>query len=350
MNVLKSRKLFSLGVACALLLSTCATKVQADLTAAGTFQGHVGLSVDAMGSNLTPVGQIQAEIPVGATVLQAYLYAAGTPFPWYADSPTTLAHYNGAGITLAGSPVTNFSKLVGAVSDRLDIGQWYTGRADVTTLVQGLVAADPLSPSHSWTYDEGLALNARIDGGVLAVVYELASLPESSVVLLDGGQRTGGETSIFAYADPLGDPTDAGFFMDMSLAISFSCCGNQVSQIDVNGQRISSSAGNLDDGLISSDGSLITAGGVGDSNANPADPNSTVQALDDELYDLRPFVSQGQNFLTVFSRNDTNDDNIFFLGLHATAMIDVVPEPTSLAIALMVLSAVGLHRRVRRMA
>ncbi|MGZ8259312.1 MAG: hypothetical protein ACXWUL_02035, partial [Caldimonas sp.] len=77
----------------------------ADLTPAGTWTGNVGVSVDGIGSNLAAVGNVQAVIPVGATILKAYLYSAGTPSPWYADSPTTLAAYNAAGITLAGNAI-----------------------------------------------------------------------------------------------------------------------------------------------------------------------------------------------------------------------------------------------------
>ncbi len=342
-----SKRLLNCIAACGLLIGAGTPSVRGDLTGAGTFQGHVGLSIDAVGSNSTPVGPLMADIPVGAIVRQAYLYAAGTPFPWYPDSPTTLAAYNGAGISLDGVPITNFSKLVGAISDRADIGRWYTGRADVTTVVQNLVAANPLASSHSWAYAEGAALNSRIDGGLLAVVFEKPTLPDATVVLLDGGQRTGGETSLFAYGAPLGDPTDPGFFMDMSLGISFSCCG-QVSEVDINGQRLTSSAGDLDDGLVQTDGALITAGGIGDSNTNPLNPFSTNPAGDDELYDLSPFLTQGDNFLTIRTRNETNDDNIFFMGLHTSGEINLVPEPSGMIIALLVLPALAMRGNRRR--
>ena len=327
-----------------LLLGEGVSVVHADLTSAGTFQGHYGLSIDAVGSNNTPVGQLLAEIPVGATVTQAYLYAAGTPFPWYPDSPTTLAAYNGAGIVLGGTPITNFSKLVGAISDRSDIGRWYTGRADVTTVVQNLVAANPLTFAHSWTYEEGFLLNGRIDGGLLAVVYEQASLPEATVALLDGGQRTGGEQSVFNYSEPLGDPNAADFFMNMSLGISFSCCG-QVSEVNINGQRLTSAAGDADDGLTVADGALITAGGVGDSITNPVNPFSTDPSGDDELYNLKPFLAQGDNSLLIRTSNATNDDNIFFLALHSSEIVNLVPEPSSLILAMLALPVLMFRSR-----
>jgi hypothetical protein len=317
------------------VLSLVASEASAVLAPSDIFRGHVGLSVDAVGSNNSPVGQIQAQIPAGATVLKAYLYAAGTPYPWYPNagapaSPQTVADYNGAGITLDGTPVTNFSKIVGAVSDRPAIGQWYTGRADVTSLVQSLATA---GPSYNWTYTEGSALNNRIDGGVLVIAYEHASLPEGSVVILDGGQDTGGETTTVNFADPLGDVTDPAFFADMSLAISFSTAGTQVSSIDINGTRLASGAGGLDDGQYY-DGGLITAGGVGDTNANPADPYST-STPDDELYSLVPFLSEGDTSFTIFTENPTDDDNIFFMGLGISAnvgSVGVIPEPTGFVV------------------
>ncbi|HUG25630.1 PEP-CTERM sorting domain-containing protein [Piscinibacter sp.] len=316
----------------------------ADLTAAGTWTGNVGLSVDGIGSNLTPVGDVQAFVPVGATILQAYLYSAGTPSPWYPDSPTTLADYNGAGITLAGNIVSNFDTLVGAVSTRADIGAWYTARADVTTLVQSLTAG-AVTDSFSWGVTEG-SLNSRIDGQVLAIVYEHASLGLGSVALLDGGQNTGGETTFVQLGSPLTDPTDPSFAAQLGLGISFSCCG-QSSTIQVNGSMLTDTAGNFNDGLQASDGSLITVGGIGD------DPSNNVgYDMDDELYDLSPFLAEGDMSFSIFTQNPTNDDNIFFASLYLTGEItDIrpgIPEPQTYALMLAGLALIGAVARRRR--
>jgi hypothetical protein len=349
MNMITAKRHLTAILAVGTTFSTfCLPFARGDLTEAVSFQGTIGLSIDAVGGIGTPVGPITAEIPIGATVLHAYLYSAGAPFPFDPDAPTTLADYNTGGISLAGTPVTNFSKLVGAVSDLPTIGQWYTARADVTSLVQSLVAGNPLTATHNWNYREG-SINGNVDGGLLAVVYEHASLPEGSIVLLDGGQRTGGETSTFTYSEPLGDPADPNFALTMSLGISFSCCVNQVSRVDVNGDRLSSSAGNRDDGIgLSNQGSLITAGGIGDNIANPVNPFSTNQADDDELYDLRPFVNLGDTSLTIFTQNTSNDDNIFFLALNSTAQVAIVPEPSTLAIAVFAVATMAIRPRRNR--
>ena len=316
----------------------------ANLTLAGSWNGNVGLSVDGIGSNASPTGDVQAVIPVGATILQAYLYSAGTPFPWYADSPTTLAAYNAAGITLAGNAITNFDTLMGATSTRADIGQWYTARADVTSVVQAL-AAGAVTDNFSWSVSEG-SLSNRIDGEVLAIVYSHASLPMGSVALLNGGQNTGGETSIVNLGTPLTDPTAAGFAAQLGLGISFSCCGQQ-STVEINGSGLTTTAGNFNDGLASADGSLITVGGLGD------DPGNNVgYASDDELYDLRPFLATGDMSFSIFTQNPTNDDNIFFASLYLTGDItDVrpaIPEPETYALMLAGLGVMAMVARRRR--
>jgi len=79
---------------------------------------------------------------------------------------------------------------------------------------------------------------------------------------------------------------------------------------------MTSSAGGEDDGE-QANGALITAGGIGDSNTNPPDPNGdpTSARYDDELYDLKPFVNTGDTLINVHTINPSNDDNIMFAGL-----------------------------------
>lgn len=322
--------------------------VRADLDPVGIWNGNVGLSIDGVGSNNTPVGSISASIPLGATIKAAYLYSAGTPYPWYSNSPITLAQYNASGITLAGNAVT-FTELVGssALPLRPDIGGWYTARADVTSLVSTLASGGGF---FNWSVQEGTS-NFRIDGEVLAIVYEHASLPTSSVVLLDGGMNTGGETTTVSFANPLGNVADPGFFADMSLGISFSTAGSQTSRVDINGTRLTTAAGGYNDGVLT-DGGLITVGGIGDSSANPTNAFSSSE-FDDELYSLKPFLNTGDTGFSMYSINPSNDDNIFFMGLHITAPISQVNDtpakvPDPAASALLVALGFGGLALLRR--
>ena len=60
-------------------------------------------------------------------------------------------------------------------------------------------------------------------------------------------------------------------------------------------------------------GALLTVGGDGDSPANPTDPNAPPSSArsDDESYDLRPFVRDGDTQISVATQNASLDDNVF---------------------------------------
>ena len=302
----------------------------AQLTTSGTWTGRVGLSVDGVGSNNAAVGNVQAVIPVGATILRAYLYSAGMPTGQYASSPRTLADYNSSGITLAGTSINFFDTLVGATSPRADVGRWFTARAHVTSLVQSLTTGAATN-NFSWAVQEG-RLNNFIDGEVLAIVYSDLTKPMGSVALLNVGA-------------PLTDPTAASFVAELGLGISFSCC-DQKSTVKINGSLLTDNAGNFDDGTRQN-GGLITVGGLGD-----AVGNGQSYANDHELHDLRPFLATGDTSFSIFTQNPTNDDNIFFASLYVTAEIkDVtpnIPEPETYALMLAGLGGVAAVARKRK--
>ena len=68
---------------------------------------------------------------------------------------------------------------------------------------------------------------------------------------------------------------------------------------------------------------------------------------DDELYDLRPFLTLRDTSFTIFTSNATNDDNIVFVGLYLTGHIrDVNPTHEPGSLALLGLAGLGLARRL----
>jgi cysteine-rich repeat protein len=86
-------------------------------------------------------------------------------------------------------------------------------------------------------------------------------------------------------------------------------------QQDVNGARLTSFAGGSDDGFPQN-GGLLTVGGYDDSNDNPVNPFG--QDPDDELYNLVPFLVEGDDDIEVQTVNPSNDDIIFFAAIFST--------------------------------
>jgi lysophospholipase L1-like esterase len=162
-----------------------------------------------------------------------------------------------------------------------------------------------------------------IDGEVLAVILDDPNqMTANTIVLLFGAQATTGDTFSLELASPI-NLSDPELVLDMSLGISFGaqrCTSRQYNIVDVNGTRLSTSAGGEDDGICSN-GALLTVGGLDDSNANPTDPlaiDNFDPRQDDELYNLIPFVSDGDSSIEVFTNNPSGDDNIFFASFTAS--------------------------------
>lgn len=267
-----------------------------------TTTGRIALSVDGLGT-LNPSGWVQVLKPAGATVRAAFLAAATTGFSG-AIIP------NGA-VTLDGAPVTWDSNVPNTIGSRNYL-------ADVTALVAPTLNAAPAGLLNL-TVGEG-ALSSKIDGSILAVVFDdPAQATDRTISLFFGALDVNGDAFNIGLAEPA-RPGDAAYVLDLSLGISFGfqdpTTRNQISRIDVNGTRMTSSAGGQDDGQ-SSDGALVTVGGLGDSHADPADPLAppTNFDADDELYDLKPFVKEGDQLIRVTTVNPSLDDNIFFAAL-----------------------------------
>jgi len=290
-----------------------------------TFTGQVSLSLDAAGTNgAVSTIQVQTPGPLAGTVNRAYFFAASTGFQNYVI-PNGAVTIDGVGIGWGGSVPSSI--------------QSWNHWADVTAMVQGKINA--AAPGSIVSFDITEANTALIDGEILAVVFDDPNqTTDNTVFLLFGAQDIAGDNFNITLADPI-DLSDPSLVLDMSLGISYGAQGgtagfNQVSLIDVNADRLTSSAGGQDDGALEN-GALITVGGLGDTNGNPP-PFAAPVAFndpDDELYNLIPFVNDGDTQINVHTINPSNDDNIlfgaFFLTVRASIGLEVPMDikPTS---------------------
>lgn len=273
--------------------------------------GKYRLSVDAAGSNdLSHVVSVKKPAK-DAVVEKAFLMAASS-------GVVTIGNDN---VTLDGKKVTWIDGVYNDI--QFSPAFFHSVLADVTNIVKPKVDA-----AGAGTIDFSLAEpvnNFAIDGEVLAVVFRTPSDAEKrTVVLMFGGQQLAGDRFELTLAEPI-DPKVRGAFANMGLGISYSAQPTgQYSTVDVNGQRLSTSAGGQDDGSFAN-GALITAGGLGDVKANPIDPNAqpTDTRTDDEMYDLLKFLDAKTAKILVDTYNPSDDDNIFFAWFELSAKGDV---------------------------
>jgi hypothetical protein len=262
--------------------------------------GKISLSVDGLGTE-TSVGTIQVEKPSGATVRKAYLVAATSGF-----SNTKLSSGD---VSIDGVEITWDIETPSSISS-------YNYWADITSIVKSKIDTSAAGRIDITVSEK---ISDDIDGTILAVIFDDPSQTINTIVLLFGAQNVLGDIFAISFADPI-DKSDAKMALDLSLGISYEfqpATPPQFSIINVNSQRLTSSAGGHDDGA-GGNGALLTVGGLDDTNTNPIDPLETESGntrYDDELYDLVPFVDNGDMQLNVFTLNPSTDDNIFFAAL-----------------------------------
>ena len=224
-------------------------------------------------------------------------------------------------VTIDGSAITWDVETANVLSS-------YNYWTDATALVKAKIDAAPAGRV-DFTMVE-VNRNSYIDGEILAVIFDdPAQAVSNTVVLCFGSQAQDGDTFAIGLAEPI-DKSDPNLVLDFSLGISYSyqIGDDQYSIVEVNGDRLSTSAGGEDDGA-SYNGGLITVGGLDDSNANPADPNATPgynPRYDDELYSLLPFVEDGDTSISVVTENPSYDDNMMFAALFLGGATAVVGE------------------------
>ena len=281
--------------------------------------GFISLSVDGAGTNNVTGALVYVDKPAGATVRSAYAAAASAGFS--------------GRMLVDGDVKLDGTDVAWDISTASTINSW-NHWADVTGLVKPTI--DAAAPGLvSFLVAE--VSPTGIDGVILAVIFDDPNQTVSNtVILLFGAQDVLGDTFNIFLANPL-NKSDPNLVIDMGLGISFGfqnpSSTGQVSLVDVNGQRLTSSAGGQDDGE-SANGTLITVGGIGDSNDNPPPfaPPTNFDDPDDEMYDLLPFVQTGDTVITVYTINPSNDDNIFFAWLYLQSVTADVEPPTRVAV------------------
>jgi hypothetical protein len=279
-----------------------------------TFSGHGGYSADGLGQT-SPGGTIQAQVPAGSTVERAYLYGA-----YHVTDPTPtelIIDFDGTRVVLA--KISN-------------ITYTSTARAEVTTQVAGKVGSGGATTDFVVNTDP-----ANLDGVALVVIYSNPTLPATTVAVLDGSAETSGDSATVLFL-PL-DKSAPNFTARLSLGIGWSfqaapghgCSlepipppAPQATTVNVNSRLLTKCAGNYDDGAYNeANGASITVGGVGDSTGNPTPPDNP--PTDDELYDLAPFMNQGDTQVIITTSNPSPDDNLFL----AVVQVDGQPIPQS---------------------
>ena len=286
--------------------------VQPNASVPATFVGNGGYSSDGLGQ-LTTGGTVQADVPAGSTVVQAYLY--GTYFGVPPSEAERTIDFDGTNVILQALP-----------NSEPGCCELSTARADVTSIVAGKVGSGGGTTNFAINNDPG-----PLDGVALVVIFSNPTLPRTTIAVLDGGSKQAGDQTTFNFAAAI-DPTQPGFAATMALGSGFSyqggisghvCGGEQYSTVTINSSLLTGCAGNFDDG-DAGDGALITVGGVGDSLDNPTPPDAP--PTDDELYDLKPFLKTGDTQLVIQTTNPSGDDNLFLAVIATTAEARVTTE------------------------
>jgi hypothetical protein len=287
--------------------------VEPDPNVGATFFGNGGYSADGVG--ISPSGTLLAEIPPGSTVEQAYLYSS----TWGTSAASVVVNFDGTQYSLSEMTQSTYNGCC-------NLKAFKHTSPELVNQVKVKVGSGSVTP-FSFPITEVSPSTGNIDGVGLVVIFSNPTLPENSIIMVDGGLPVTSEKTIIGLGQPL-DKTVDGFDATLSLGIGFSfpgadgtCGSGQVSRVDINGQRLTSCAGGADDGF-NSNGGLFTIGGVGDDTNNPPNPNGP-GGLDDELYSISDLLNQGDTTIEIDTENFSSNDIIFLAIVQITARASV---------------------------
>jgi hypothetical protein len=335
-----------------------ASNAFATLTTFYSLSGNIGLSTDGGGSiaSTLPNG-INAEVPAGSTVVQAYLFTSTNGTTGSAAGSPAIPSY--AGGTFSGTTVSYTS-----LPPNVDESGLQAGVVDVTSLVAAAINPGGVAATGGvYNFAVTETNSGNQDGEILDVIYSNPSLPTTSIGILAGGSASAGDTSAINFAsNPAGDTVLMSVGDGYSYDISSS---GQDSTITVDGSLLTAAAGNCDlsqDGgtppnpTVCYNGDLITDGVLG-LNANGSvdtgfsNPFTTIGdtnvQTDHELYNISPLIlSSAGDTISLTTTNSSFDDNIFteafvvdgIAGFNAPPPppngppSSVIPEPSTLSL------------------
>lgn len=280
--------------------------------------GRITLSVDALGT-VEDSGTIQVDKPAGATVRKAYLMSTTRGF--------TSKRLNTGEVKIEGNSFIWEQEVANSIAS-------YNYWTEVTAIIKSAIDTAPAGLVNLTISEAG---SSDIDGEILAVIFDDPNQTvDNSILLYFGAQNVDGDSFNLDFGASI-DKENENLILDYSLGISHGhqtwSLTNQYNEVNVNGVRLTSSAGGHDDGTPAN-GGLMTVGGIGDSNTNPTDSHAHPANFDtdDELYSLLPYVDDEATSVTVTTMNSSGDDNILFaaLTMGATRSVPAVDVDISL--------------------
>jgi len=239
------------------------------------FTGAYTLSVDGGADNST----VEITRPAGATVAAVYVVSADTP-----GTDQTPA----SDITVDGIPVTldqTETSRQAVQGGYYNINRWGEVSDQLADYLNAL-------PEGENTLSMSEVIPSRSNGHMIVVVWNDPNSVNNLVALNFSSLPTSEGSNVSIPVSAL-NTNAPNFDLQVGLGISHSVGNtNDRTTVNINGQTITTTASGADDGYTSV-GGLITVGGTNDMPAPNDRPN------DREVYDLTPFVNDGDTSIDI---------------------------------------------------